>query len=186
MTPSLALQLFLRLLPSILFFAAAFLANRDENVKQMWADLLVKAGSIRLDQSDDPKIRAGAKVPLLVVGGLLLIWPILYMWKDSYAQLPLTVLAQPTARPKPTPVPKVGAPTPTPTATIVPGLPSALPQALPETSPPPADVVPTFAPSRGFPDANPGSGAGSNGGPVPLNQAPKPSGEPRKPVPLRQ
>jgi len=184
MTSSFALQLFLRLIPSILFFVAAFLAVKDESVKQLWVELLIKAGSIRVDQTEDPKIRQGVRIPLLVLGGVLLIWPVLYLWKDSYAQMPLTVLPQPTAIPKPTAVPKTsGTPLPTPTPTLVPGQMAVQPQALPETSPPPASLVPTVPPNRSLSPESP-SASGQTGGAVPLKQEGGSTTEARKPVPM--
>lgn len=126
MNAQVALQLLLRLLPSVLLFAAAIYVVKDERMRQRWGEMLFRTGSVTFNDKDDPKIQSGVRTPFLVLGAIFLLWPVWYYWRDSYAQRPVTVIVQPTPIPKPTPVPTPlpGQVTPAPTPF---GTPPALP-----------------------------------------------------------
>ncbi len=117
-----ALQLILRLLPSIILFVTAFLVVRDLNMRARWSEILFRAGSIRAEQKVDPQIQKGVRIPFLVLGTLFLLWPLWYYFRDSYAQMPVKAVTFPTPRPtpKPTPLPAnspLSTPAPTPFGT---------------------------------------------------------------------
>ena len=70
------LQVLLRFLPSLVLFGLAFLAAADRKTREQWANMLYQIGSIRPDQRDNPKVQQGVRLPFLILGGLLLVWPV--------------------------------------------------------------------------------------------------------------
>lgn len=157
MNAQIALQILLRLLPSILLFATAFYVVKDERMRQRWGEMLFRAGSVSFNDKDDPKIQSGVRTPFLILGALFLLWPLWYLWRDSYAQRPVTVIIQPTPIPKPTPIPTPlpgqGIPTPTPF-----GTPPAMPNFSNPNSSAPAPVqnpAPIQVPAHNQPVADP-------------------------------
>jgi hypothetical protein len=73
-----SLQLLLRLLPSIILVALAFIAASDRKTRERWTDLLYQAGSLRPEQRSDARIQSKVKWPFLVMAAILLVWPIRY------------------------------------------------------------------------------------------------------------
>lgn len=81
-----------------------------------WVDILQRTGSINQVQSEDDEVRKGVRLPFFILSGLFLIWPILYYFRDSYAQTPVQLAPLPplsTVKEKKGPTP-TAAPTPTP------------------------------------------------------------------------
>jgi hypothetical protein len=74
------LQLLLRLLPSIILVALAFIAATDRKTRDRWTDLLYSIGSLRPDQRSDARVQSTVRWPFLVMAALLLIWPIRYFF----------------------------------------------------------------------------------------------------------
>lgn len=72
------LGLFLRLLPTILLIALAFIAASDKNSREQWANLMHQIGSIKPAQKTDPKVQSGVRWPFIVVAVIFLIWPLRY------------------------------------------------------------------------------------------------------------
>jgi hypothetical protein len=72
------LGLFLRLLPTILLIALAFIAAADKNSREQWANLMHQIGSIKPAQKSDPKVQSGVRWPFIAVAVIFLIWPLRY------------------------------------------------------------------------------------------------------------
>lgn len=111
-----ALQLLLRLLPSIVLLVLGFLVVKDQRMATAWTDILQRTGSISAEKAEDPEIRRGIRLPFFVLSGLFLFWPILYYFRDSYAQTPVQTVDLPPVsaiKTKKGPTP-TAAPTPTP------------------------------------------------------------------------
>lgn len=72
------LGLFLRLLPTILLIALAFIAASDKNSREQWANLMHQIGSIKPAQKSDPKVQSGVRWPFIAVAVIFLIWPLRY------------------------------------------------------------------------------------------------------------
>jgi hypothetical protein len=68
-----SLQLLLRLLPSIILVALAFIAASDRKTRERWTDLLYQAGSLRPEQRSDARIQSKVKWPFLIMAAILLI-----------------------------------------------------------------------------------------------------------------
>ena len=140
MNAQIALQLLLRLLPSLLFFVTAYFAGRDERVRERWTEILYRTGSISVEQREDPVLQNKVRWPFLALGVLFLLWPIWYYWRDSYAQMPVQAVAFPTPVPTATPKPSaIVSLTPAPT-------PFGTPPALPNFSS--SGSSPASAPNR--------------------------------------
>ena len=75
-----SLQLLLRLLPSIILVALAFIAASDRKTRERWTDLLYQAGSLRPEQRSDARIQGKVRWPFLIMAVILLIWPIRYFF----------------------------------------------------------------------------------------------------------
>lgn len=74
------LNLLLRLLPTIILTALAFIAATDRKTRERWTDLLYSIGSLRPEQRSDARIQGQVKWPFLIMAVLLLIWPIRYFF----------------------------------------------------------------------------------------------------------
>jgi hypothetical protein len=73
-----SLQLLLRLLPSIILVALAFIAASDRKTRERWTDLLYQAGSLRPEQRSDARVQSNVRWPFFIMAAILLIWPIRY------------------------------------------------------------------------------------------------------------
>ncbi len=74
------LNLLLRLLPSIILLALAFIAATDHKTRERWTDLLYSMGSLRPEQRSDARVQSTVRWPFLIMAALLLIWPIRYFF----------------------------------------------------------------------------------------------------------
>lgn len=143
------IELLIRLVPTLLLCLCAYLTTRDETLGRHWANFMVSTGTIPAARKEEPKVRAGVRIPLLVLAGIMLIWPAMYYLRDSYAQTQLLIAPIPTARPTAKPTPKgaqVVLPTPTPGLTpIAPISQDGVPN--PGPAAPPAAMAPLPAPA---------------------------------------
>jgi hypothetical protein len=78
MQSEIILGLLLRLLPTILLIALAFLAASDKKSREQWANLMHQIGSIKPAQKEDAKVQSGVRWPFIAVAVIFLIWPFLY------------------------------------------------------------------------------------------------------------
>jgi hypothetical protein len=74
------LNLLLRLLPSVMLVALAFIAATDRKTRDRWTDLLYSIGSLRPEQRSDSRIQSTVRWPFLIMAALLLIWPVRYFF----------------------------------------------------------------------------------------------------------
>lgn len=96
MNGDILLGLFLRLLPTILIAALAFIAASDAKSREQWANLLYQIGSIKPAQRTDAKVQSGVRWPFLIVAVVFLIWPLRYY---QHATKTIEVKENPFAKP---------------------------------------------------------------------------------------